>query len=69
MKSQNLQILKNQELNKNKSKKPKGADAFLNDSLESSFKESTLKSMEEDQEKKKNQQLFTEEDEDEDHVK
>mmetsp|Transcript_37933 Transcript_37933/g.43561 ORF Transcript_37933/g.43561 Transcript_37933/m.43561 type:complete len:164 (-) Transcript_37933:101-592(-) len=34
-------------------KKPEGADAFLNDSLESSFKESTLKSMEEDLYKRK----------------
>lgn len=53
-----------------KSKKPQGADAFLNDSLESSFKESTLKSMEEDQEKLKDHQMLTEEDEDEeDHVR
>lgn len=53
-------------------KKPQGADAFLNDSLESSFKESTLKSMEEDQEKRKHQHLITEEEEpdvEEDHVK
>jgi hypothetical protein len=51
-------------------KKPQGADAFLNDSLDSSFKESTLKSMEEDQKRKKNQRLITEDDDEEedDHV-
>lgn len=56
---------------KKKSKKPQGADAFLNDSLNSSFKESTLKSMEEDQKRKQENQFFTEEDEeeDEDHVR
>lgn len=56
---------------KKKSTKPKGADAFLNDSLDSSFKESTLKSMEEDQKRKQSHQFFTEEDEDEgeDHMR
>lgn len=55
---------------KNNNKKPLGADAFLNDSLESSFKESTLKSMEEDQEKRKHTNMLTEEDEEEeDHVR
>ena len=57
---------------KKKSKKPQGADAFLNDSLESSFKDSTLKSMEEDQKRRQENQFFTdddEEEEEEDHVK
>jgi serine/threonine protein kinase len=54
----------------NNNKKPLGADAFLNNSLDSSFKESTLKSMEEDQEKRQHTNMLTEEDEEEeDHVK
>lgn len=36
-------------------KKPKGADAFLNQSLDSSFKESTMKSMEDEQDLLKSQ--------------
>ena len=53
-----------------KKKKPLGADAFLNDSLESSFKDSTLKSMEDDQVRRKNINMLTEEDdEEEDHVR
>lgn len=55
-------------LEKNKRKKPQGADAFLNDSLESSFKESSLKSMEKEQQERKDQVLLTEEDDEEDHV-
>ena len=52
----------------NHKKKAEGADAFMNNSLDSSFKESTLKSMEEDLDKRKQSNLQTEEDEEEDHV-
>jgi hypothetical protein len=47
-------------------KKPEGADAFLNGSLDSSFKESTMKSMEDDQDLLKSRKLG---DTDEDHVR
>ena len=57
------------DLNKqNHKKKIEGADAFMNNSLDSSFKESTLKSMEEDLDKRKQSHMLTEEDEEEDHV-
>ena len=47
---------------KNKDKKPKGADAFLNQSLDSSFKESTIKSMEDEQDLLKSQKYHESED-------
>ena len=59
----------NRDMNKqNHKKKIEGADAFMNNSLDSSFKESTLKSMEEDLDKRKQSHMLTEEDEEEDHV-
>ena len=48
-------------------KKPEGADAFLNESLESSFKESTLRSMEKDLDKEKKNEILDDGD-NEDHV-
>jgi hypothetical protein len=59
----------NRELNKqHHKKKAEGADAFMNNSLDSSFRESTLKSMEDDLDKRKQSHLQTEEDDEEDHV-
>lgn len=51
---------------KTRKKKPSGADAFLNGSLDSSFRESTMKSMEDEQDLLKSQKHH---DSQEDHVK